>query len=126
MIKSNSVIRNSRDSNDHILINCEFLIKVCCFYVKFNNTFSIIFVSPKSHFCYKNYINISTLFVITVIPDHFVRFKHEIIHMKNAEPNLPTYFVRYNRDRCNQIRLYLHLANCDNINGVITVTDNFY
>ncbi len=38
------------------------------------------------------------LFVITVILIFFVRYKHEILMVKYAEPNQKLGFVRYNRE----------------------------
>ena len=46
----------------------------------------------------KNTKIISTLFVITVIFNTFVRYNHEMYMIKYAKPNQTTYFVRYNRD----------------------------
>jgi len=46
-----------------------------------------------------NSCDLKDLFVITVTFIKCVRYNHETLLIKHAEPNQATHFVRYNRDR---------------------------
>ncbi len=47
--------------------------------------------------------NCTKLFVITVNFTKLVRYNHEILLIKHAEPNQATHFVHYNCDRYNRV-----------------------